>query len=143
MTINLAKLKALAEAAKRDPYDHVAANDFGTSMPPAMALELIAEIERHRLVEAEGCKPEISPLLPSIPCAGGAGIHNLNQAEGCKPDLSNRLIQAVTALIPYAEDEAANSYCEENADKAWAAVDFARTLLDEIDSKKSIGEEHA
>lgn len=98
------------------------------------------ECQRHRPINAEGYKPEINTLLPGMPCAGGAGEHNLNQAEACKPDLSNRLIQAVTALIPYAEDEAANSYCEENADKAWAAVDFARALLDEIDSKKSIGE---
>ncbi|MFO3723975.1 hypothetical protein [Pseudomonas sp. HLMP] len=66
MTINLAKLKALAEAAKRDPYDHVAANDYGMSMPPAMALELIAEIERHRLVDAEGCKPDLITSPPQI-----------------------------------------------------------------------------
>ena len=84
-------------------------------MPPAMTLELIAEIERHRLVDA----------------------------EGCKPDLINQLTQAMTALIPYAEDEAANSYCKENADKAWATVDFARALMEEVESKKSNGREHA
>lgn len=46
--INLSKLKALAEAAKRDPYDNLAANNYSISMPPAMALGLIAEIERRR-----------------------------------------------------------------------------------------------
>lgn len=65
MTINLSKLKELAEAAKRDPYDNLAANDYGMSMPPATALELIAEIERHRQVNAEGCKPDLNePIHP-------------------------------------------------------------------------------
>lgn len=68
MTIDLSKLKTLAEAAKRAPYDHLAANDYGMSMPPATALELIAEIERHRLVEAEGCKPDLinSPFFYAL-----------------------------------------------------------------------------
>lgn len=48
------------------------------------------ECQRHRPINAEGYKPEISTLLPGIPCAGAAGVHNLNQAEGCKPDLSIR-----------------------------------------------------
>lgn len=86
MTINLTKLKALAEAAKRDPYDHLAANDYGMSMPPATALELIAEIERHRLVEAEGCKPEISNRPVGGRTADALVMNCLDKAEGCKPD---------------------------------------------------------
>lgn len=62
MNINLPKLKELALAAQQKQYDPVALNDYGMAVPPATVLELIAEIERHRLVEAEGCKPEISNL---------------------------------------------------------------------------------
>lgn len=67
MNLNLSELKALATAAKRAPYDHVAANDYGMAMPPAVTLELIAEIERQRLINAEGCKPDliITPPQPT------------------------------------------------------------------------------
>ena len=34
------------------------------AVPPAVVLELVAEIERHRLVEAEGCKPDLN-ILPA------------------------------------------------------------------------------
>lgn len=87
MTINLSKLKELAEAAKRDPYDNLAANDYGMSMPPATALELIAEIERHRQVNAEGCKPEISNRPAGGHTSDAPAMHGLDKAEGCKPDL--------------------------------------------------------
>lgn len=60
MSVDILKLKALAAAAKRDQYDYVALNDYGMAMAPTVTLELIAEIERHRLVNAEGCKPESS-----------------------------------------------------------------------------------
>ncbi|HCR1337603.1 TPA: hypothetical protein ONA26_003171 [Pseudomonas aeruginosa] len=143
MTINLTKLKALAEAAKRDPYDHLAANDYGMSMPPATALELIAEVEHHRLVEAEGCKPEISNRPIGGHTSDALAMHGLDKGEGWRPDLIKRLTQAMTALIPYAEDEAANSYCKENAHKAWTAVDFARALMEEVESKKSYAGDHA
>lgn len=46
------------------------------------------ECQRHRPINAEGCKPEISPPLSSIPCAGAAAGHALDKAEGSKPDLS-------------------------------------------------------
>ena len=78
MNLNLSELKALATAAKRDPYDRVAGNDYGMAMPPAVTLELIAEIERHRLVNAEGCKPESCILLSNLPCAGAAPCHCLD-----------------------------------------------------------------
>ncbi|WP_099431234.1 hypothetical protein [Pseudomonas mosselii] len=87
MNINLSELKYLATVAKRDPYDHVAANDYGMAMPPAVALELIAEIERQRLINAEGCKPDSSILLAGFPCAGGAPCRSLDKAKGYKPDL--------------------------------------------------------
>lgn len=42
------KLKALAEAAKNDCGDYVALNDYGMAVPPAVVLELIADLERHK-----------------------------------------------------------------------------------------------
>jgi len=67
MNVDLSETKALATLAKRDPYDHVAANDYGMAMPPAVTLELIAEIERQRLMNAEGCKPDLILLPPTLP----------------------------------------------------------------------------
>lgn len=46
MTVDIAKLKALAEAAKNDCGDYVALNDYGMAMAPAVTLALLAEIER-------------------------------------------------------------------------------------------------
>ncbi|MFP5426385.1 MAG: hypothetical protein ACLGJA_11080 [Gammaproteobacteria bacterium] len=88
MSVDILKLKALAQAAKQDQYDYVALNDYGMAMPPAVTLELIAEIERHRQVNAEGCKPEISILPVGIPCASAAVEHGLDKAEGGTPDNS-------------------------------------------------------
>ncbi|SDD78736.1 hypothetical protein SAMN05216185_111172 [Pseudomonas guariconensis] len=96
MTINLTKLKALAEAAKRDPYDHLAANDYGMSMPPATALEQNAEIERHRMDEAEGWKPEISNRPVGGHTSDELVMHSLDKAEGCKPDLNNNRPEQLT-----------------------------------------------
>lgn len=88
MTIDLINLKALATAAAANQCDPVALNDYGTAVPPATVLGLIAEIERHRQVNTEGCKPDSSILLSSAPCAGAAPGRSLNKAEGCKPDLN-------------------------------------------------------
>ncbi len=85
MNLKLAELKNLATAAKRDQHDYVAANECGMAMPPAVALELIAEIERHRQVNAEGCKPENSILLCGYPCTVEASCRSLyisQQQEG-------------------------------------------------------------
>lgn len=90
MSVDLRKLKALATKAKRDQYDHVALNDYGMAVPPATVLELIAEIERHREVNAEGCKPDSSILLFGVPCAGTTPCRSLNKAEGSKPDLNTQ-----------------------------------------------------
>lgn len=88
MTIDITKLKALATAAAANQYDAVALNDYGTALPPVMVLGLIAEIERHRLINAEGCKPDSNILLGGLPCTGFAPFRSLNKAEGCKPDLN-------------------------------------------------------
>jgi hypothetical protein len=50
------KLKALAEAAKNDCGDYVALNDYGMAVPPAVVLELIADLERNqRMLLAAAC----------------------------------------------------------------------------------------
>ncbi|GGU68452.1 hypothetical protein GCM10009504_27000 [Pseudomonas laurentiana] len=69
MSVDILKLKALATAAKRDQYDYVALNDYGMAMPPAVTLELIAEIERHRQVNAEGGSPD-NNILPVVAVEG-------------------------------------------------------------------------
>ncbi|MBH3307890.1 hypothetical protein I5P84_00290 [Pseudomonas mosselii] len=104
MNLNLSELKALATVAKRDPYDHVAGNDYGMAMPPAVTLELIAEIERHRLVNAEGCKPESSILLSGLSCAGAASCRSLDKAEGEQPDLNFQLLQLAERSCSLLED---------------------------------------
>lgn len=58
MTINLTKLKERAKADEQNEYDLRALNDYGMKEPPATVLELIAEIECHSLMNAEGCKPD-------------------------------------------------------------------------------------
>lgn len=80
MSIDLSKLKALATAAAANQYDAVALNEYGTAVPPATVLGLIAEIERQRLVNAEGCKPDsnihpgneagITDVLPTVAVEG-------------------------------------------------------------------------
>lgn len=89
MTTNLPKLKKLAQAAQQNQYDAVALNDYGMAVPPATVLELIAEIERHRQVEAEGCKPEISNRPIVRHTSDALAMHGLDKAEGFKPDLIN------------------------------------------------------
>lgn len=50
-----AKLKALAEAAKNDCGDYVALNDYGMAVPPAVVLELIADLERNQRMLLAAC----------------------------------------------------------------------------------------
>ncbi|WP_445677443.1 hypothetical protein [Pseudomonas putida] len=90
MTIDIIKLKALATAAAANQYDAVALNDYGTAVPPATVLGLIAEIERHRQITAEGCKPDSNILLTDLPCADVAPCSSLDKEEGCKPDLNTQ-----------------------------------------------------
>lgn len=109
MSVDIPKLKALATAAKRDQYDYVALNDYGMAMPPTVALELIAEIESHRQVNAEGCKPDSRILLFGDPGAGATSCRSLDEVEGCKPDLNTSPAQATVPTtrseIKTAEDE--------------------------------------
>ncbi|CAM3809010.1 hypothetical protein CCOS865_01803 [Pseudomonas reidholzensis] len=90
MTIDLSKVKGLAAAAVANQYDAVALNEYGAAVPPATVLGLIAEIERHRLMNAEGCKPDSNIQLSGLPCAGAACCRSLEKVEGCKPDLITR-----------------------------------------------------
>ena len=109
MTIDIIKLRALATAAAANQYDAVALNNYGTAVPPATVLGLIAEIERHRQINAEGCKPDSNILLAGLPCADVAPCHSLDKAEGCKPDLNISPAQTTGSTtrskIKAAEDE--------------------------------------
>ncbi|AFK70858.1 helix-turn-helix domain-containing protein [Pseudomonas putida] len=88
MTIDIIRLKALATAAAANQYDSAALNDYGTALPPATVLGLIAEIERHRQINAEGCKPDSNILLSGPPRAEATPCRSLDTEEGCKPDLN-------------------------------------------------------
>jgi len=91
MTIDLYEIKALAEAAMFSHYlNPVARAELRMTMTPEVTLELITEIERHRLTNTEGCKPESSPPLPYKPHTGSATSRNLDNAEGGTPDSNIR-----------------------------------------------------
>ncbi|WP_338133028.1 hypothetical protein [Pseudomonas guariconensis] len=96
MNTNLPKLKELAQAAQQNQYDPVALNDYGMAVPPATVLELTAEIERHRMDEAEGWKPEISNRPVGGHTSDELVMHSLDKAEGCKPDLNNNRPEQLT-----------------------------------------------
>jgi len=49
------------------------------------------KVERHRQVNAEGCKPEIGIHAVGNPTPGSTPVHGLDKAEGCKTDLNNPL----------------------------------------------------
>lgn len=51
------------------------------------------EFQRHRPLNAEGCKPETLILFSGLPCAGAAVRRVLDKAEGSKPD--NNIAHAV------------------------------------------------
>ena len=104
MTIDISKLKALATAAAANQYDVVALNDYGTAVPPATVLGLIAEIERHRLMNAEGCKPDSNIQLCGLPCAGAASCCSLVKAEGEQPDLNFQLLLLAERSCSLLED---------------------------------------
>lgn len=104
MSVDILKLKTLAEAAKCNQYDCLALNDYGTAVPPAVVLELITEIERHRQVNAEGCKPDSNILLSSLPSAGTASCRSLDKAEGEQPDLNFQLLLLAERSCSLLED---------------------------------------
>lgn len=104
MTIDIIRLKALATAAAANQYDSAALNDYGTALPPATVLGLIAEIERHRHINAEGCKPDSNIQLSGLPCAGAASCHSLDKAEGEQPDLNFQLLLLAERSCSLLED---------------------------------------
>ncbi|AOX10704.1 hypothetical protein Q5O_20715 [Pseudomonas putida JB] len=104
MTIDIIRLKALATAAAVNQYDSVALNDYGTALPPATVLGLIAEIERHRQINAEGCKLDSNIQLSGLPCAGAASCRSLDKAEGEQPDLNFQLLLLAERSCPLLED---------------------------------------
>ncbi|MFB6403511.1 hypothetical protein [Pseudomonas putida] len=48
-----------------------------------------SECQRHRPINAEGCKPDSNIQLSDLPCAGAASCRSLDKAEGEQPDLNN------------------------------------------------------
>ena len=86
-------------------------------------LNLIAEIESHCLINKEGCKPDL----------------NNQPFKRINSDDVQQLIQVIKTLIPYAEAEASNMDCEENAEKGWIVFEDAHALLDVINGKNSVG----
>lgn len=101
MTISRMKLLSLkwsAEWAAAKPSNESTSVVYMIMVPPTDVLELIAEIERHRQVNAEGCKPESSIHPPDTYCADAASCRSLDKAEGCRPDLINSPHQGVAAL---------------------------------------------
>ena len=44
------------------------------------------ELQRHRPMNTEGCKPESIIMLSGMPCAGAVVVRDLNKAEGGTPD---------------------------------------------------------
>lgn len=56
------------------------------------------EFQRHRPINAEGCKPESSTHPSDTHCAGAMPCRSLDKAEGCRPDLINTPHQGVAAL---------------------------------------------
>lgn len=67
------------------------------------------EFQRHRPMNAEGCKPETVILLSGMPCTGAAVGRCLNKAEGCKPDLNIHPVKSASpptnSKIATAENE--------------------------------------
>lgn len=104
MTIDIIRLQALATAAAVNQYDSVALNDYRTALPPATVLGLIAEIERHRQISAEGYKPDSIIQLSGLPCAAAASCRSLDKAEGEQPDLNFQLLLLAERSCSLLED---------------------------------------
>ena len=90
MNTSLPKLKELAQAAQQNQYDPVALNDYGMAVSP--------EIERHRLVEAEGCKPEISNRPIGDHSPGAQTMIDTNPMVCLPRDLLEEALDAAAAV---------------------------------------------
>ena len=87
--MEILQLKWAAEWAAAKPSNETTSVVYRIMVPPTDVLELIAEIERHRQVNAEGCKPDSNTLPSSILCANTTPCRSLDKAEGYMPDLIN------------------------------------------------------
>ncbi|MFG0272710.1 hypothetical protein [Pseudomonas sp. zjy_14] len=87
--MEILQLKWAAEWAAAKPSNEATSVVYRIMVPPTDVLELIAEIERHRQVNAEGCKPDSNTLLSGAPCANTTSCRSLDKAEGYMPDLIN------------------------------------------------------
>lgn len=83
------------------------------------------ECQRHRPINAEGCKPEISSLLSGMPCSGAALGRDLDQAEGCNPDLNIHL-----------DPDRVIREAEEVIESAWAETASVRVKVAELTSER-------
>lgn len=75
------------------------------------------ESQRHRPINAEGCKPESSILLAGHPCADVAPCSSLDIAEGCKPDLINAHTVALDVLAERLHQIEGEGYTAERDDQ--------------------------
>ena len=87
--MEILQLKWAAEWAAAKPSNENTSVVYRIMVPPTDVLELIAEIECHRQVNAEGCKPDSNTLLSGAHCASVTPCRCLDKAEGYKPDLIN------------------------------------------------------
>lgn len=89
--IQMLQLKWAAEWAAVRPSNESTSIVYRIMVPPTDVLELIAEVECQRQVNAEGCKPDSNILLPGAPYASAmpCPCPCLDKAEGYKPDPIN------------------------------------------------------
>lgn len=87
--MEILQLKWAAEWAATKPSNETTSVVYRIMVPPTDVLELIAEIECHRRVNAEGCKPDSNTLLSGAPCANATPCRSLDKAEGYMPDRIN------------------------------------------------------
>ena len=87
--MEILQLKWAAEWAAAKPSNETTSVVYRIMVPPTDVLELIAEIERHRQVNAEGCKPDSTTLLSGVPCTNATPCRSLDKVEGYMPDLIN------------------------------------------------------
>lgn len=90
-----------------------------------------SECQRQRPINAEGCKPEISTLPSSTPCAGAVGGRDLNKAEGGTPD--NNIHPGAQHQI---EPSEVIREAEEVIKSAWAETASVRVKVAELTSER-------
>ena len=82
MTVDIIKLKAVTAANKANQCETAGLNDYGLGVAPVTVQGLITGIERHRQVNAKGCKPE---SIISTASADAPALHDkVKPSEGAK-----------------------------------------------------------